>query len=118
MSGFQIFQPEGSRLWAIKAGYYSPKLNAAARSVPGTRWDTSLKAHVGYIDAIEHDTPTNCNVALARDAEEVAHALAIAAQEGKTVSLPLADRTHAFANMKAGVKSLKEEVGRAVPAKR
>lgn len=53
VSGFQVFKLENSRLWAIKAGYFSPKLNATARSVPGTRFDVDLKAHVGYIDAIE-----------------------------------------------------------------
>jgi len=70
------------------------------------------------IDAIEHNTPTNCNVALARDAEEVAHALAIAAYKRETISLPLADRTHVFANAKAGMKILKEEVGKTIPEKK
>lgn len=69
------------------------------------------------VSAIENDTPTNCNVALARDAEEIAHALAIAADKREAISLPLTDRTHAFANAKAGVKSLKEEIGRVIPAK-
>jgi len=53
MSGFRIRKLEGSPLWAIGAGYYSPKLNAVARAVPGMRFDSKLKAHVGYIDAVE-----------------------------------------------------------------
>ena len=53
MSGFRVFQLERSPLWGIKAGYFSPKLNAAARSVPGMRWEPKIKAHVGYLDAIE-----------------------------------------------------------------
>ena len=53
MSGFRIRKLENSPLWAISAGYYSPKLNAVARSVPGMSLDVKLKAHVGYIDAVE-----------------------------------------------------------------
>jgi SNF2 family DNA or RNA helicase len=53
MSGFRIHQLEGTPLWSIGAGYYSPKLNAVARAVPGMRFDVQLKAHVGYVDAIE-----------------------------------------------------------------
>jgi len=53
MSGFRVFQLEDSPLWAIRAGYFSPKLTQATRSVPGARWDGKLRAHVGYVDAIE-----------------------------------------------------------------
>lgn len=53
MSGFRIRQLEGSPLWAISVDYFSPKLNQAARQVPGMRWDGKIRAHVGYIDAIE-----------------------------------------------------------------
>lgn len=53
MSGFRVFQLEDSPLWAIKAPYFSPKLNQAARTVPGARFDSKLRAHVGYVDAIE-----------------------------------------------------------------
>jgi len=53
MSGFRVYQLEDSPLWAIAGGYYSPKLNAAARIVPGARWNTKERAHVGHIDAIE-----------------------------------------------------------------
>lgn len=56
MSGFRVFQLEGSPLWAIASSYYSPKLNAAAKSVPGAIWDSKLRAHVGYVDAIEQVT--------------------------------------------------------------
>jgi SWI/SNF-related matrix-associated actin-dependent regulator 1 of chromatin subfamily A len=53
VSGFRVFQLDGSPLWAISASYYSPKLQQAARSVPGMRWDGSLRAQVGYPDAVE-----------------------------------------------------------------
>ena len=53
MSGFRVFQLKDSPLWAIKAAYFSPKLNQVARTVPGARFDSKLRAHVGYIDAIE-----------------------------------------------------------------
>ena len=53
MSGFRIRQLEGSPLWSIGAGYYSPKLNQVSRTVPGMRFDSKLKAHVGYVDAVE-----------------------------------------------------------------
>ena len=53
MSGFNLRRLPNSSLWAISVNYYSPKLNAAARSVPGMRWESELKAHVGYIDAVE-----------------------------------------------------------------
>jgi len=52
VSGFRVYQLEGS-LWAVSTSYYSPKLQKAARSVPGVRWDKGLRAQVGYIDAIE-----------------------------------------------------------------
>ncbi len=53
MAGFHVRPLTGSPLWAISAGYWSPKLNEAARSIPGTRWDGRVRAHVAYIDAIE-----------------------------------------------------------------
>jgi len=54
MSGFRVLEPvPGSPLWAVVAGYFSPKLNQAARSVPGIRWDAARRMHVGHIDAIE-----------------------------------------------------------------
>lgn len=53
MSGFRLRQLPNSPLWSIGAGYYSPKLNQVARSVPGMRFDSKLKAHVGYVDAVE-----------------------------------------------------------------
>ena len=54
MSGFRIRKLEGTSLYAIGAGYYSPKLNAAARTVPGIRREPKLKHHfIGYPDAIE-----------------------------------------------------------------
>ncbi len=53
MSGFRLRQLPNSPLWSIGAGYYSPKLNQVTRTVPGMRFDPQLKAHVGYIDAIE-----------------------------------------------------------------
>ncbi len=62
------------------------------------------------MDAIENGCSTSCSASCARDAEEIAHALAIsAAQRGKIVELPLIDRDHAFADAKAGVKILKKE---------
>lgn len=63
------------------------------------------------IRAIENDTPTNCSIAIARDAEEVAHAFAISARERKPITLPISERTHAFKNMVAGVKHLRNEAG-------
>lgn len=64
------------------------------------------------IDAIEHDTPTACGFARSRDAEEIAHALAIsAAKGGQTVALPLEERTHAFENARAGIAVLMEQAG-------
>ncbi len=60
MSGFRVLPVEGTPLWAVSASYWSPKLNEAARSVPGTRAAarseqhlTGRYAHVGYPDAIE-----------------------------------------------------------------
>lgn len=53
MSGFYLRQLKDSPLWAISVNYYSPKLNQAARSVPGMQWNSDLKAHVGYVDAVE-----------------------------------------------------------------
>jgi SNF2 family DNA or RNA helicase len=53
MSGFRLRQLPSSPLWAISVYYFSPKLNAAARTVPGMTWDGKLRAHVGYADAIE-----------------------------------------------------------------
>ena len=53
MSGFQIRKLDDSPLWAISVSYFSPKLNSAARMVPGMKWDGKLRAHVGYVDAIE-----------------------------------------------------------------
>jgi SNF2 family DNA or RNA helicase len=53
MSGFRLRQLPNSALWSIGAGYYSPKLNQVVRTVPGMRFDPQLKAHVGYVDAIE-----------------------------------------------------------------
>ncbi len=53
MSGFNLRQLKNSPLWAISVNYYSPKLNLAARSVPGMQWNSELKAHVGYVDAVE-----------------------------------------------------------------
>lgn len=50
--GFHVEKLENG-LWSIGANYYSPKLNAAARSVPGTHFDSGRRVHVGYIDAIE-----------------------------------------------------------------
>ncbi len=62
------------------------------------------------IEAIEQDKPTDCSLACARNAEEIAHALAIsAAQEGKTVNLPLEDREHSFKDARAGVDLLKSQ---------
>lgn len=53
MSGFRVLQLEDSPLWSIGANYFSRKLQAAARGIPGLRWDSDLRAYVGYIDAIE-----------------------------------------------------------------
>lgn len=53
MSGFSVFPIEKSPLWAIKAAYFSPKLRDIAKTVPGVRWDSKLRAQVGYIDAVE-----------------------------------------------------------------
>jgi SNF2 family DNA or RNA helicase len=53
MSGFRVWQLEDSPLWAITAGYFSPKLNQVVRSVPGVAYDPKVRAHVGYIDGIE-----------------------------------------------------------------
>jgi len=64
------------------------------------------------ITAIETGKNTECSLAQARDAEEIAHALAISAvQEGKTINLPLEDRAHAFANAIAGIDLLKRQAG-------
>src|SRR3989344_4936373 len=64
------------------------------------------------ICAIENNGETACSARRARDAEEIAHALAIsAAQNGMCVELPLKDRDHAFANAQAGVNLLKKEAG-------
>ena len=54
MSGFRVRQIKDSPgLWSIGATYFSKKLQAAARNVPGMRWDSDLRAYVGYVDAIE-----------------------------------------------------------------
>ncbi len=64
------------------------------------------------ICAIETGKETECSFRCARDAEEIAHALAIsAAQEGKTVYLFLEDRTHAFESARAGINVLREQAG-------
>lgn len=63
------------------------------------------------ISAIESNTPTNCGAAIARDSEEVAHALAISAEKGEGVRLPLsgAARKHEFKDSVAGVQVLRKE---------
>jgi superfamily II DNA or RNA helicase len=53
MSGFRVFRVKGSPLWGITAGYYSPKLIQVTRLVPGAQWDSEVRAHIGYADAIE-----------------------------------------------------------------
>lgn len=53
MSGFRVRKLEGTPFYSIGAGYYSPKLNQVARSVPGMKFDVKIKAHVGYVDAVE-----------------------------------------------------------------
>lgn len=54
MSGFRVFQPTpGYAKWAISAAYFSPKLNQAARSVPGMQWDPQRRMYLGYPDAVE-----------------------------------------------------------------
>src|SRR5271157_3331431 len=53
MAGFFVRPLNGTPLWAISAPYWSPKLNEAAHAIPGTRWDGRVRAHLGYIDAIE-----------------------------------------------------------------
>ena len=64
------------------------------------------------ICAIENNGETACSARRARDAEEIAHALAIsAAQNGMCVELPLKDSDHAIANAQAGVNLLKKEAG-------
>lgn len=64
------------------------------------------------IHAIETNTPASCSAANARDAEEIAHALAISASlEGKIVQFPMTDRIHAFTNSRTGINILKEEAG-------
>jgi SNF2 family DNA or RNA helicase len=52
MSGFRVSKLEDG-LWSIGASYFSKKLQAAARNVPGVHWDSDLRAYVGYVDAIE-----------------------------------------------------------------
>jgi SNF2 family DNA or RNA helicase len=51
--GFRVFQVKGSPLWAVAAGYYSPKLVQIVRTIPGVRWEPNMRANVGYADAIE-----------------------------------------------------------------
>ncbi len=64
------------------------------------------------LNAVDHDTPTSAGAALARDAEEVAHALALSAiQEGRTMHLPLTDRSHVFKHARAGTDLLAQEAG-------
>jgi len=65
------------------------------------------------IDAIENDRPTQCSAKVARDAEEVAHALAIAAERGETLKLPLEspDNKHGFRNSRSGIDLLRKEAG-------
>lgn len=53
MSGFRVYRLEGSPLWAVRAGYFSPKLNQLVRTVPGVSWNGKERAHVGYADAVE-----------------------------------------------------------------
>lgn len=53
MAGFWVRQLRGTPMWAISASYRSPKLEVAARRVPGALWDTRVRAQVGYPDAIE-----------------------------------------------------------------
>ncbi len=53
MSGFRVFQLEDSKLWAVGADYFSPKLKKAGTMVPGIKWNSRLRAQVGYLDAIE-----------------------------------------------------------------
>lgn len=53
MAGFYVRPLSGTPLWAISAPYWSPKLNSAAKGVPGTHWDSAVRAHIGYPDAIQ-----------------------------------------------------------------
>lgn len=39
--------------WMVKADYYSQDLREVCYQVPGMRFDYSVKAYVGYPDAIE-----------------------------------------------------------------
>lgn len=64
------------------------------------------------INSIKQGTQTECSFACARDAEEIAHALAISAeQNGKIIELPLKDRKHAFKEARAGIAVLKQQAG-------
>lgn len=53
MAGFRVYPVDDSPFWAISVPYWSAKLNAAARAIPGTHWNGKVRAHVGYPDAIE-----------------------------------------------------------------
>lgn len=51
MAGFIVRRLEGSHLWSISASYWSPKLNAAAKPIPGMF--TKNRAWCGYVDAVQ-----------------------------------------------------------------
>lgn len=53
MAGFYVRQLKGSHLWAVSASYWSPKLNAAAKPIPGMFFDSKLRAWCGYVDAVQ-----------------------------------------------------------------
>ena len=53
MAGFYVRQLDHSPLWAISAPYWSPKLNAAAKPVPGMFFNSKIRAWCGYIDAMQ-----------------------------------------------------------------
>ncbi len=65
------------------------------------------------LDALDNGTQSAVSAALARDAEEVSHALVVSAMEdGATMRFPLIERhTHVFKQARAGVDLLKKEAG-------
>jgi SNF2 family DNA or RNA helicase len=40
-------------LWALRSSYFSPKLQAACKEVPGLRWHAPSTSWVGYPDAVD-----------------------------------------------------------------
>lgn len=88
--------------------YDSLRIPPELKSPDGPRESIVEGMHM-LVDAINTNKPTNCSAATSRDAEEIAHALALSAELHKPMSFPLEKRTHEFRDFRAGTASLREE---------